>query len=77
MAKRGRPRGSKNGAGVSRPSAFAVKFEGGVWFVRQGTSWRRAEQISIIAHVITLPSGVLVGEGVVTRTGPQAFAVTP
>lgn len=71
----GRPRGSKDRATPAR--RFAVKFERGGWFVQQGKCWRRAREVSILAGAITSPSGVLYGSGVVTRTGPETYAVTP
>lgn len=70
------PRGTPT---AHRPRPFAMKFERGTWLVQQGDNWRRAKEVSILSGVgvITLASGVIVGEGVVTRTGPQTFAVTP
>lgn len=56
---------------------FAVRFVDGAWQVQQGKTWRHAREISILAAVITSPSGVIYGSGVVTRTGPHTFAVTP
>lgn len=77
MKAKGRPRGSKDGAGTSRPTPFRIRFvAAGEWQIQQGTQWRRAREISILASTITLASGVLVGEGIVTRTGPDTFAVT-
>lgn len=60
----------------SQPTRFAVKFDGRVWHVQQGTKWRQAREVSILAPVITSSSGTLYGTGVVTKTGPDTFAVT-
>lgn len=69
------PKGKPN---AHRPRPFALRYDKGAWFIQQGDNWRRATEVSILSGVgvITMSSGVIVGEGVVTRTGKDTFAVT-
>lgn len=71
----GRPIGSKDRATPARP--FALRFDGVGWRIQQGSSWRHAREVSVLAPVLTAENGILRGHGVVTRTGRQTFAVTP
>lgn len=51
-------------ATVARP--FAIRFVNGGWQVQQGSSWRLARELSLLAPTIAV--GVeLRGDGVVTR----------
>jgi hypothetical protein len=69
MAKIGRPRGAKNGSGAAQPKPFTICYRGGEWRIQINKNWRRAREISLLAPVLLLPDGRIVGTGVLTYAG--------
>jgi hypothetical protein len=73
-ARRGRPRGSKNGAGAAQPKPFRIVGAGGrlaVYIGRRAYPTRAREAYVTAAAIVTTAGGALViaGEGVVTASG--------
>jgi len=54
---------------------FVIRFRRGRWQVKQGTTWRDAREVSLLAPGIGTPNGEICGMGVVTKHG-TVYAVT-
>lgn len=52
---------------ANKDKPFAVRWDAGAgcWLVRQRANWRRVREITLLAGVITTPTGTMYGEGVV------------
>jgi hypothetical protein len=60
-------------AKAATPQLFTIMRDayGRGWRVKHGQRWIRAREISLLTSALLRPIGEIVGEGVVTRKGPD------